>query len=153
MEPEAAFSPKPPIVYAGGLLLGFAAAFVVDASFAADSTLRLGSGLALIAFGVALVGVCELAYRNRGEDMNPDVATSQLVSSGPFQRSRNPVYLGMTAIHLGIGIAADNGFIVVSGIAVHIWIAWIVVPAEERYLNAKLGEEYADYCARVRRWL
>lgn len=110
-------------------------------------------GAALIAAGIWIVGLARRELRRYGQPTDPGRATGQLVTTGIFARSRNPLYLGAACLILGVALA--------SGVA---WIALLLVPSlvachyllirpEERYLAARFGEEYRAYAARVRRWV
>ncbi len=79
--------------------------------------------------------------------------TNAIVVRGPFRFSRNPIYLSMLLLQVGISIWANSlwflGLAVVS--AVLLW--WGVIVRKERYLAHKFGAEYLSYKGRVRRWL
>jgi protein-S-isoprenylcysteine O-methyltransferase Ste14 len=76
----------------------------------------------------------------------------RLVTSGPYAVSRNPMYVGWSLIHLGVGLAAGSVWVVgtlpLAGVLVH-----RDVLAEERRLEEKFGDAYRRYCATVRRYL
>ena len=76
-----------------------------------------------------------------------------LVTEGPFQFSRNPIYLALTLIYCGIGMAADSGWVLGLVVPVLAVMRYGVIAAEERYLEAKFGEAYRHYKGHVRRWL
>lgn len=75
-----------------------------------------------------------------------------LVTRGPYGVSRNPMYLGWGLLQLGIGLISRSGWVVATmplvGAAIH-----REVLGEERLLSTKFGDEYQEYCARVRRYL
>jgi protein-S-isoprenylcysteine O-methyltransferase Ste14 len=75
-----------------------------------------------------------------------------LVTSGPFQFSRNPVYTGGTVGLLGLALLLNTA----TGAAVTVALAFVVhslTLAEERYLEARFGDQWREYCSRVRRWI
>lgn len=83
----------------------------------------------------------------------PGGSTRVILDRGPFGMSRNPLYLGMTALDAGVALLWPSFWalaLVPAGFALTWWGA--VLP-EERYLAAKFGDAYLDYCSRVRRWL
>ncbi len=78
--------------------------------------------------------------------------TNSLVFTGPFSFSRNPIYLGMVSLLLGVGIWANSlWFIGLAALAV-VLLSWGVISREERYLERIFGEEYLTYKRQVRRW-
>ena len=63
------------------------------------------------------------------------------------------MYLGMALIHAGLAFAFDGPIALLLLPLVLIIIRTQVIAREERYLEAKFGDEYLGYKARVRRWL
>jgi protein-S-isoprenylcysteine O-methyltransferase Ste14 len=75
-----------------------------------------------------------------GENPAPHKSTAQLVTGGPFRFSRNPIYAGGTTALLGLAVLLDTA----TGIAVAVLLGFLahsVAVAEERYLEAKFGDE------------
>jgi len=72
---------------------------------------------------------------------------------GPFAFTRNPMYLQMVLVCLGVGIASMNVWIIMLTPLVA-WGLWrAAIRPEELYLESKFGKEYLEYKSRVRRWL
>jgi protein-S-isoprenylcysteine O-methyltransferase Ste14 len=83
----------------------------------------------------------------------PGGATRTLLGQGPFRLSRNPLYVGLIVLDLGLALLWPSAWallLVPLGIAALFWGA---VAPEERYLTAKFGKTYDEYRGRVRRWL
>ena len=83
----------------------------------------------------------------------PGGATRTILDRGPFRFSRNPLYIGLIALDVGLAVLWPSAWallLVPAGVALLFWGA--IVP-EERYLSAKFGVEYDAYRRRVRRWL
>ncbi len=105
------------------------------------------AGLVLAGGGLAVVVA---AWRERGPSSleEPDA----LVTTGLHGMSRNPIYLGCTAVHLGLAGATRNGWMLatcpVSAALVHRWVL-----REERWLRERFGDEYDAYRDRVPRYL
>jgi protein-S-isoprenylcysteine O-methyltransferase Ste14 len=111
------------------------------------------AGLVVMALGVALAG-CALALMLRTRtDPRPDRPDQALVRSGPFRVTRNPIYLGLLVFAVGLALrwASLWGWLAVA--AAFVLLDRLVVAREERYLRARFGDDYAEYAARVRRWL
>jgi protein-S-isoprenylcysteine O-methyltransferase Ste14 len=79
--------------------------------------------------------------------------TSALVRDGAFQYSRNPTYLSLTLLHVGLALVLGLPWVLLMVVPAVALTQWGVVLREERYLEAKFGEEYRRYKANVRRWL
>jgi protein-S-isoprenylcysteine O-methyltransferase Ste14 len=80
-------------------------------------------------------------------------APTRLVTGGPFQHSRNPVYIGLAAIYTGIALLARARWPLLFLPGVLATIDRGVIEREERFLRHGFGEEYGRYLRRVRRWL
>ena len=88
-----------------------------------------------------------------GTSVIPVRPTTALVIEGPYRFTRNPMYLGLLLLYLGV--TCWFGFVGPLLLApVLVWVigAWVIV-REERYLERKFGNEYRRYQAQVRRWL
>jgi protein-S-isoprenylcysteine O-methyltransferase Ste14 len=108
-------------------------------------------GLALVAAGELLrlwaVRHIGVVSRTRSQRTGP------LVSSGPFEHVRNPLYIGNVALWAGFafgtGLAWLTPLVVLAlGTGYHAIVRW-----EESLLEARLGQEYRSYAARVPRWI
>jgi protein-S-isoprenylcysteine O-methyltransferase Ste14 len=75
------------------------------------------------------------------------------VTTGIHGWSRNPIYLGMFLVYIGIGIAVRSPSIVILTLPLALIIRYVVVAREEAYLERRFGDTYRAYKARVRRWL
>ena len=76
-----------------------------------------------------------------------------LVTEGPYRRSRNPIYLGMALIYLGVVCATASPGALALFPAVILVMEFGVIRREERYLERRFGEPYRSYKSHVRRWL
>jgi protein-S-isoprenylcysteine O-methyltransferase Ste14 len=84
--------------------------------------------------------------------LKPDTA-SELVSSGIFQYSRNPMYLGMTGILIGIFFSLSN---LASALVIPLFISFIYqfqIKPEEQAMKKLFTSSFDEYCGRVRRWI
>jgi protein-S-isoprenylcysteine O-methyltransferase Ste14 len=110
-------------------------------------------GYVIIAAAIALLVSAEREFKRVGTPVRPTAATQQIVSSGVFRYTRNPMYLGMTIILVGAALAANSlWFLLVAPVAV-IAVTKLAIEREERYLSRKFGPGYQAYKTRVRRWL
>jgi protein-S-isoprenylcysteine O-methyltransferase Ste14 len=78
--------------------------------------------------------------------------STRLKMGGLFQFSRNPMYLGVYATILASVLYTLNPLVLLAGVFV-VAVHHRIVLAEEQHLQKMFGEEYADYCRRVRRYL
>jgi protein-S-isoprenylcysteine O-methyltransferase Ste14 len=106
----------------------------------------------LVASGL-LARSAEVVMKRAGTNIRPDQPTLAIVSDGPFQFTRNPLYLALTGLYVGITLLVDALWPLLLLVPVLAVLQWGVVAREERYLEAKFGEPYRTYKSRVRRWV
>ena len=110
-----------------------------------------GAGLIVLSLGVGFWAL--YLFRRADTGVVPFTPVTVLVASGPYRLTRNPMYLSMAGILLGTAIVLGS-FAPLLVIPVFMaLIEWRFILAEEAMLVATLGEAYAEYKARVRRWL
>ena len=110
-----------------------------------------GSVLAAAALCFAIWAVA--TFRRLGTTPNPAGGTTALASEGPYRFSRNPMYASLVLLTTGVALTFDTLWpIFLLPFVVLIVRANVILP-EERYLEAKFGQPYRDYKARVRRWI
>jgi len=83
----------------------------------------------------------------------PYKPTTALVESWPYSFTRNPIYLAMTVVYIGISIFFNTLWPFLLLPLVLLVMQRGVIEREERYLDGKFGSDYADYRSRVRRWV
>ena len=142
----------PPLLYTAALVIGAGLEWFWPTAIGLGwLPLLLGAILILAGLAIALLGA--LALRRAGTAIPPNRPTTELVTDGPYRFSRNPLYLALTLIYAGVGLIADDLWILILLVPLLLLIHWGVVVREERYLEAKFGEAYRRYKERVRRWL
>ena len=88
-----------------------------------------------------------------GTNIRPDRPALALVTDGPFHFTRNPLYVAALGVYVGIALFVNGLVPVLLVIPVFYLLLWGVVLREERYMEARFGEPFRAYLARVRRWL
>jgi protein-S-isoprenylcysteine O-methyltransferase Ste14 len=143
----------PPVVYLGALALGVVAKLVLGGSLVPGSALRAAVGAVLAVGGIALLVPFMRAFRRAGQDPNPRTPTPSLVTAGIFAWTRNPAYLGMTILYVGLALLLDNPWMLAFLVPVLVLMQFGVILREEAYLERKFGDEYRAYKEHVRRWI
>jgi protein-S-isoprenylcysteine O-methyltransferase Ste14 len=107
----------------------------------------------LAAGGFFIIAIGTRLFAAAGTNVPPTLPTTALVVDGIYRRTRNPLYLGLTLVYLGLGVAAGSLWAI--GLVVPLlWVINVgVVKREERYLERTFGDAYRAYKARVRRWI
>lgn len=144
----------PPLVFIGFLLAGLVIDDIAGLDgFGLPLSLRLLLAAAMIGPGIALIFSALGGFRRAGTPPEPWREVTAFVASGVYRFTRNPMYLGMAAISLGLTVALEStAALLLLPIAI-IAIRTQVIAREETYMQQAFGTPYSDYCKRVRRWL
>jgi protein-S-isoprenylcysteine O-methyltransferase Ste14 len=110
-------------------------------------------GLGLGAAGVVLLVYAILTLRRHGTTVLPDVGATTLVTSGPYRRFRNPIYLADCLILFGLAEITKNIWFVIGAATFAVLVTLLAILPEERHLERRFGDAYLDYKAKTRRWL
>ncbi len=143
----------PPIIYLAALLTGIGLNSLWAMSPLPGSW-RYIVGSLLIAVNVLIMPPVLRRFRRASTPFfDFRKAASVLITDGPYRFSRNPSYVSLTLLYLGVGIILNNGWILLLVVPVLLVMDLWVVRKEERHLETKFGEDYLRYKAVVRRWL
>jgi protein-S-isoprenylcysteine O-methyltransferase Ste14 len=142
----------PPLVYLAGLGAGFALEAVLPSASLPDA-LRFAGGGALLVAGGALIGAFFAAFRRARTPVDVRQPTRAIATDGPYRLTRNPAYVGMALVYVGISLTAGAVWPFAVLPVVLATIDRGVIAREERYLERTFGEQYLAYKRRVRRWL
>ncbi len=139
------------LVYLVGVLLNL----VLPIAIRSPEVLSVGRivGLVVIALGVVVAFSARNLFRRSSTTTVPFETPASFVSSGPFRFSRNPMYLGLALVYLGVGCTQGLVWPLILLPVVVGYVDRVVIPVEERRLLQVFGDEYLKYCRRVRRWL
>ena len=111
------------------------------------------AGAALIVTGAALIVLARREFAQRGQPTDPGHPTTQIVTTGVFSVSRNPIYLGAACFLVGIALVTNLPWALVLILPSLVACHYVLIAPEERYLAIKFGEEYRMYAATVHRWI
>lgn len=146
---------RPPFLFLAALLLGFVLDHLLPLSFpvpARDLAHRIIPSVPiLIGLMLAVAGI--RGFSRAGTPVPTTEPTRALVTTGVHGWTRNPIYLGLLFVYVGIGIAVRSPSILILTLPLAIVIRYGVVAREEAYLERRFGDTYRDYKACVRRWV
>ena len=141
----------PPLIYLAGLGIGLALEFRWPTTMPSVIVRYAGAGLLIT--GALLLALVFLAFARSSTSIDYANATSEIITSGPFRFSRNPAYLSMAILSLGMGLQRDSLWMLAMMIPTLAAMHVLVIAKEERYLERKFGDGFLRYKATVRRWL
>src|SRR5690606_13428351 len=115
--------------------------------------LHLIPALWLSVAGAVLFLAALRAMHRAGTSPNPYVDERALVTTGPYARSRNPMYLAFACLYLGLASWYNSLWLIVIFPGLIVAVNRLVIRPEEARLSARFGDAYSAYCARARRWM
>jgi protein-S-isoprenylcysteine O-methyltransferase Ste14 len=143
----------PPLLYVLPLGVGALLQWLVPIAILPRSVGTAAVGWLLFALGIALFAAALLNFRRANTSLIPVKPTTAIVENGPYRFTRNPMYVSMTLVYLGVTLWIDSIWPLVFLPIILFTVQRAVIAREERYLEAKFGEAYRGYKARVRRWI
>lgn len=146
-------SPQPPLLFLACLLTGWGLGFIHPLGLGLSRLLRLGGGSLLFLLVAILGGWGLLTFKRMGTSPEPNGVASALLTSGPFQWTRNPLYLGLSTALAGFALMLDSAWVLGLVPGLVLLLDRLVIAKEEVRLRAQFGDAYLAYTQRVRRWL
>jgi protein-S-isoprenylcysteine O-methyltransferase Ste14 len=141
-----------PFVYLGSIALGLVVHYAWPGRFVPPSvSTPVGAMVTLFAVGLFVAAV--RTFRAAGTPVPGNQPTMLIVRTGPYRFSRNPIYLAFSLFQLGLSVWVNSLGLLITLIPAIALMALVVIPREERYLEARFPSEYSSYRAGVRRWL
>jgi len=142
----------PPLIPLTALLLGTLLQRLLPAPLLPDRYRGVVGGTLI---GVALMGGGWAVRTMRAGEtpLDPAKPTARIVTAGPFGLSRNPIYVSFLLIVSGVAALMNSRWPVLLLPTAMTVLQKGVIEREERYLDAKFGDDYRAYKTRVRRWL
>ena len=143
----------PPLLWLIGAVVSVLVHYFVFSIQILAQPLAMILGIVCLLVGPSLALPALLTMRAAGTNANPAKAALLIVRGGPYRFTRNPMYLALCLVQAGIGFLLNDWitllFVVPLGLVLHFGV---VLP-EERYLEAKFGEQYLALKRKVRRWI
>ncbi len=115
----------------------------------ASRVIGIGFGVA----GLALAIWSAVTLSRAGTTVMPHGKSSALVTSGPYARFRNPIYLGEVLLLFGVAELTNNLWFVIAAIVFAVLVTVLQILPEERHLAHIFGTDYDAYKQRTRRWI
>jgi protein-S-isoprenylcysteine O-methyltransferase Ste14 len=145
----------PPLLFVATFFAGLGLQRLAPLTVHSSSVERAGHliGLGLVICGALLALACLGMFLAARTTLKPFGAASRLITRGPYRFTRNPMYLSLTLVYLGlVGMLVQPWPLLLLPLPVAI-LNMIVIPFEEARLREVFGGVFQEYCANVRRWL
>ena len=109
-------------------------------------------GVVVILFGFELAAYAHGQFRRANTTVMPFAVSSALVTDGLFSLTRNPMYLGMVFVLIGVWVCLGTLSPLVI-LPLFVWLMTRFIRVEEASLKEQFGKAYENYCESVRRWV
>ena len=122
-------------------------------TFSLNGSTALAVGLGVMGLSLGIMGVTQ--FRIAQTTPNPQALekVSSLVTSGVYQYSRNPMYVGLVLILLGWAFYLSHFLAFVLLPIFILYMTRFQIQPEEQMMAQKFGKTYQDYLNKVRRWI
>ena len=141
----------PPLLFAGTLIVGLLLQWVMP-WYVLPHLLARSLGVLLVVLSILIASWARATMRKAGTNINPNKPSLAIATQGPFRFSRNPLYLSLLGLYLGITLLFNTLWPLLLAVPLLFVAHYGIIRREERYLEAKFGDSYRTYRARVRRW-
>jgi protein-S-isoprenylcysteine O-methyltransferase Ste14 len=142
----------PPIVALMFIVIAYFLGRFAPTPFVVPMILR-NVGLALTFIGFLLGIGAFLEFRKARTTLDPHGSSKQVVTSGIYRFTRNPIYVGFLLMVIGLPLNSGLYWGIVMAPLYVFMMNRLVIRHEEAYLEKKFGKTYVSYASRVRRWL
>ncbi|GJM44598.1 MAG: hypothetical protein DHS20C21_14400 [Gemmatimonadota bacterium] len=150
----AAVRIPPPLVFvavmgAAWAIHRFGVALPIDL----DRGIRTGVAVVLGLLSLVFLLSAGVLFRRSGQSPEPWKPTPEIISTGIYRITRNPMYVSIALAQAAIGFRIGNAWFLALLPASLGLVYLLAIRPEEAYLEAKFGESYLRYRDSVRRWL
>jgi protein-S-isoprenylcysteine O-methyltransferase Ste14 len=143
---------SPTVIFAGVLVLGFGLDMFWPAPFLPEGWgFPLGLIVIFAAVNIKLFAAREMVRVKTNLKIRKPA--NDIATSGLYSASRNPLYIGMILLNIGIGCVVNSLWIFLLSAGLAFTLQKGVIEPEEAYLERKFGDKYLRYKAKVRRWI
>ena len=145
----------PPLIWAVTVFISLVVHFFVGRLPMSILPRAISLGIGIVLFIIAPLLAIPAMWRMKaaGTNVHPSEPTTTIVRGGPYRFTRNPMYLALTLLQIGVAFVLNDAITFLFAAALALMLHFGVILREERYLEAKFGEEYLALKRSVRRWI
>lgn len=142
----------PPFVYAAAVIGGYLLNRRWPLPIGTKAWWDVAAAVLVVVWAALTFSSFALFWR-RQNSVIPNRPANELVVSGPYRVTRNPMYVGLALLTTALAIVLNTWWPVVLLVPALAIIRVTVIAREERYLRRRFGADYDAYTRRVRRWI
>ena len=143
----------PPLLWLIGATVSALVHFFVFSIPILPEPFALVLGIVCMLIGPSLALPALLTMRAAGTHANPAKPALLIVRRGPYRFTRNPMYLALCLLQVGTGFLLNDWITLLFAVPLALALHFGVILPEEKYLEAKFGEQYLALKREVRRWI
>ncbi len=144
----------PPFILLACVTLSSLISLFIHAKLGIDNTeYRIFFGSLFFFVGIGCVIFCAKIFKAHNTKIQPWKTTSTIITKGPYQFSRNPIYLSFQIILSSFAFFFNSIIPLLFIPLLFFLLSKLVIEKEEHYLKNKFGKIYLDYCEKVNRWI
>lgn len=143
---------RPPLVYLCSIGLGLLVHLFWPVQLL-PASVNVPIGVMIVLAAGALFISAVRTFRKASTPVPGNRPTTTIVCTGPYSFSRNPIYLAFTLFQVGLAAWVNSLGVLLTLLPALALMVLVVIPREERYLEARFASEYLPYKRAVRRWL
>ena len=144
---------SPLLLYLAALIALVVLRLLWPAPIFAASTFAFHAGAVLVVAGLGLSFWAVATLRLAGTNVDPRKASTAIATAGPFGFTRNPIYVGLGVLYLGITLALNSWWGLALLLSTLLVMHVGVIRREERYLERTFGSDYLRYKQSVARYV
>ena len=110
-------------------------------------------GILLIFMSLIIFYISIKQFNKHSEDPVPTTSSNLIIVNGIYSYTRNPMYLGLLLMQIGLGMLLSVIHIVMFTVFTYLILKYFVIFPEEKYLEDKFGDIYIRYKKSVNRWI
>ncbi len=147
--------PLPPLLTAATLLTCYLLDRLLPIGWEPEKVTSFMRGAGFVVIGLALlIDIWAfLTFRRNNANMMPHKAASQLLLTGPFAYSRNPIYFANVLLTIGCAYALGSRWFLLGALVLFVLLSELAIKREEKHMEENFGDHWRDYCKAVRRWI
>ena len=142
----------PPLFYAAAVIGGWALNRRIPLPVSSATPVRALSWIFVLMWAALTAASIGLFRRSR-TSMLPVRPAANLVIRGPYRITRNPMYVGLAFLTIGLGLFINSWWPIILLVPTVVVVQQFVIVREENYLRRRFGGQYDAYTKQVRRWL
>ena len=143
----------PPLIWLIGAVISAIVHFIFPCRMLARYSVSVSLGIIFVIIAPSLALSALRVMKRAGTNVDPSEPALTIVRDGPYQFTRNPMYLALCLLQVALGFFLNDWLTLLFVIPLALLLNYGVIVREESYLEAKFGDQYLALKRDVRRWI